>query len=147
MLLFNIFLVLILLMNSAKETSPDHNRMNAIDIYIIVCNIHVFFAIIEYAILLFFMKCFDLEWTPGAKWKKFSFSSGNGKMTKVKEASTSNDSITDTKEERNNCNENSTWLNVIRHIAILIFYHLDWMSLFLFPASFTMFNIYYWANY
>ena len=49
MLLLNIFLVLILLMNNAKESTPDVNRINAIDVYIAACNIHVFFAILEYA--------------------------------------------------------------------------------------------------
>ena len=89
MLLLNIFLVLIILMNNAKESTPDVNRINAIDIYIAACNIHVFFAILEYAILLLLMKCLDLEWKRWSHQENLGFIGNKWNTMKVKEISTS----------------------------------------------------------
>ena len=146
MLLLNIFLVLIILMNSAKETSPDLNRINAIDIYIIVCNVHVFLAIMEYAVLLFFMKCFDLQSNKGVKLEDMGYFRENKKTTKVKKA-TITSSTTDTKDISPSYKDLSKRIDMIRCIAVLTFYYLDWISLIFFPFSFSIFNIYYWNNF
>ena len=89
MLLLNIFLVLIILMNNAKDSTPAVNRINAIDIYTAACNIHVFFAILEYAILLLLMKCLDLEWKRWSHQENLGFIGNKWNTMKVKEISTS----------------------------------------------------------
>ena len=43
-------------MNDIKSSAPVGNKFNAIDFYLTICIIHVFAAIIEYAILLLLMK-------------------------------------------------------------------------------------------
>ena len=145
-LLLNIFLVLIILMGNAKESSPDLHRINAIDIYIVACSIHVFFAILEYAILLLLMKCFDLDWKNCSKLNKRGHKNTNLKLTSVKEAGGANKSATDDKDMEHIDTDNASTMVTNRYI-LLIFCHLDWISLILFPTSFTIFNIYYWNNY
>ena len=145
-LLLNIFLVLIILMGNAKESSPDMHRINAIDVYIVACSIHVFFAILEYAILLLLMKCFELERNKQAKQMKISNISRNQNMTKVIEATASDASTVDTKDMKPLDMNDALSIDVIRNISVLSYYRLDWISLILFPISFTIFNVYYWTN-
>ena len=56
MLLLNTFLILVLLINDVKESAPDCNNFNKMDLYLAISTIHVIGAICEYAILLFIMK-------------------------------------------------------------------------------------------
>ena len=133
-------------MGNAKESSPDMHRINAIDVYIVACSIHVFFAILEYAILLLLMKCFELERDKQAKQMKMGNISRNQNMTKVREATASGASTMDTKNMKPVDVNDASSIDVIRKISVLSYYHLDWISLILFPISFTIFNICYWNN-
>ena len=133
-------------MGNAKESSPDMHRINAIDVYIVACSIHVFFAILEYAILLLLMKCFELERNKQAKQMKISNISRNQNMSKVIEATASDASTVDTKDMKPLDMNVGLSIDVIRNISVLSYYHLDWISLILFPISFTIFNICYWTN-
>ena len=72
--------------------------------------------------------------------------SRNQKMTKVIEATASDASTMDTKNINPVDMNDTASINVIRNISVLSYYHLDWISLILFPISFTIFNICYWTN-
>ena len=146
MLLLNIFLVLIILMNNAKESTPDVNRINAIDVYIAACNIHVFFAILEYAILLLIMKCYDLEWKKWSYREKLGVLKNKWNVTEVKEVNTSNTLAADAKDVTSTKKETTSLYNFITYLSVSSFYHLDWISSIMIPFSFIVFNIYYWNN-
>ena len=124
-------------MNDVKEQAPDKNSFNEIDLYLAACTIHVFGAIMEYAIILFVMKTFDLEW--------------NKKLNKCRHAQMIDCKVNviSAKEEDTqdasgiNCtNSNLTVFNV----SVAIFFNLDWISLSIFPLCFAAFNIFYWSR-
>jgi len=55
-LLVTLFLVLINIFNSVREQAPISSRLNAIDLYLVVCIFLVFSALMEYAVILFLLK-------------------------------------------------------------------------------------------
>jgi len=55
-LLVTLFLVLINIFNSVREQAPISSRLNAIDLYLVVCIFLVFGALMEYAVILFMLK-------------------------------------------------------------------------------------------
>jgi len=55
-LLVTLFLVLINIFNSVREQAPISSRLNAVDLYLVVCIFLVFGALIEYAIILLLLK-------------------------------------------------------------------------------------------
>ena len=135
MLLLNIFLILIILMNDVKEAAPDSNHFNEIDLYLGVCTIHVFGAILEYAFLLFIMKKLDLEWKNGQK-KDVS-----AHVNKVHVLSIEGLNALNKKDSKR-----SKPKQTANNISITLFFNLDWISLFIFPISFSIFNAFYWCR-
>ena len=138
MLLLNIFLIMVLLMNSVKESAPDSNNFNAIDIYLAVSTIHVFGAILEYAIVLYVMKKFDLEWKKNQDVNTSVPTKDNKVHVKATVQEKTMDKITISRSR-----SNWTALN----LSTALFYNLDWISLFIFPLSFVIFNTYYCSHY
>ena len=57
-LLVTTFLVLVNVFNSAKLQAPVSKHLNAIDVYLVGCIVHVFVALIEYAFVLYM----DTNW-------------------------------------------------------------------------------------
>jgi len=55
-LLVTLFLVLINIFNSVREEAPISSRLNAIDLYLVVCVFLVFGALLEYAVILMLLK-------------------------------------------------------------------------------------------
>merc|ERR1712013_919637 len=55
-LLVTLFLVLINIFNSVRAQAPISSRLNAIDLYLVVCIFLVFGALMEYAVILFLLK-------------------------------------------------------------------------------------------
>jgi len=55
-LLVTLFLVLINIFNSVRENAPISSRLNAIDLYLVVCIFLVFGALMEYAVILLMLK-------------------------------------------------------------------------------------------
>lgn len=55
-LLVTLFLVLINIFNSVRERAPISSRLNAIDLYLVVCIFLVFGALMEYAAILLLLK-------------------------------------------------------------------------------------------
>merc|ERR1719244_2573786 len=55
-LLVTLFLVLINIFNSVRESSPISSRLNAVDLYLVVCVFLVFGALMEYAVILMLLK-------------------------------------------------------------------------------------------
>merc|ERR1719410_1235541 len=55
-MLVTLFLVLINIFNSVREQAPISSRLNAIDLYLVVCIFLVFSALMEYAVILFLLK-------------------------------------------------------------------------------------------
>merc|ERR1719419_1695541 len=55
-LLVTLFPVLINIFNSVREQAPISSRLNAIDLYLVVCIFLVFGALMEYAVILFMLK-------------------------------------------------------------------------------------------
>ena len=137
MLLLNIFLILIILMNDVKESAPDSNHFNEIDYYLAACTIHVFGAILEYAFVLFVMKKFELEWKKGHNRNTSELIKDN----KVYVRSTHGLKELDNKEPED-IKHKATAYNV----SISLFFNLDWISLFIFPISFSIFNAFYWCR-
>ena len=52
-LLVTLFLVLVNIFNGFKNSAPPSINLNALDVYLIICIGHVFFVLIQYAIVLF----------------------------------------------------------------------------------------------
>ena len=52
-LLVTLFLVLINIFNGAKGSAPTSKKLNAIDVFLVICFGHVFMALMEYVIILF----------------------------------------------------------------------------------------------
>lgn len=55
-MLVTLFLVLINIFNSVREQAPISSSLNAVDLYLVVCISFVFASLIEYAVILLFMK-------------------------------------------------------------------------------------------
>jgi len=55
-MLVTLFLVLINIFNSVREQAPISSRLNAVDLYLVVCIFFVFAALIEYAVILLLLK-------------------------------------------------------------------------------------------
>merc|ERR1719312_2493380 len=55
-MLVTLFLVLINIFNSVREQAPISSRLNAADLYLVVCIFFVFAALIEYAVILLLLK-------------------------------------------------------------------------------------------
>jgi len=55
-LLVTLFLVLINIFNSVREQAPISSRLNAVDLYLVVCVFFVFSALMEYAAILMLLK-------------------------------------------------------------------------------------------
>ena len=55
-LLITLFLVLTNIFNGVKATAPVSKRLNAVDLYLVVCIFLVFAALVEYAVILFMQK-------------------------------------------------------------------------------------------
>ena len=55
-LLITLFLVLTNIFNGVKASAPVSKRLNAIDLYLVVCIFLVFAALVEYAVILFMHK-------------------------------------------------------------------------------------------
>jgi len=55
-MLVTLFLVLINIFNSVREQAPISSRLNAVDLYLVVCIFFVFTALLEYAAILLMLK-------------------------------------------------------------------------------------------
>merc|ERR1719244_1380184 len=55
-MLVTLFLVLINIFNSVREQAPISSRLNAVDLYLVVCVFFVFSALMEYAAILMLLK-------------------------------------------------------------------------------------------
>eukprot|EP00090_Calanus_glacialis_P018175 TRINITY_DN28191_c0_g1_i1.p2 TRINITY_DN28191_c0_g1~~TRINITY_DN28191_c0_g1_i1.p2 ORF type:complete len:199 (-),score=36.95 TRINITY_DN28191_c0_g1_i1:8-523(-) len=55
-MLVTLFLVLINIFNSVRENAPISSRLNAVDLYLVVCIFFVFAALLEYAAILLLLK-------------------------------------------------------------------------------------------
>ena len=115
-------------MNDVKESAPDSNHFNDIDLYLGVCTIHVFGAILEYAFLLFVMKKLDLEWNDGQK-KDVS-----AQVNKIHVLSIEGLNALDKKDSKRSKPRKTS-----HNISSTLFFNLDWISLFIFPISFSIF--------
>ena len=52
-LLLTTLLVLINIFTGVKSRAPQSTTLNAVDVYLIICIVQVFFALMEYAVVLF----------------------------------------------------------------------------------------------
>merc|ERR1711971_340073 len=55
-MLVTLFLVLINIFNSVREQAPISSRLNAVDLYLVICVFLVFTALMEYAVILLLLK-------------------------------------------------------------------------------------------
>ena len=141
MLLLNTFLILVILATDIKAGSPDVTRINKIDIYIGSCILHVFAALMEYAILLIIMKAFNLEWRPIEKDNNFESKRSMANVSKV-------DPLTPPKaisrKSQNFVDPSKKSTSFYKDLSVNMLHTLDWISLLLFPLSFITFNLCYW---
>ena len=125
-------------MNDVKEQAPDTNNFNEIDFYLAACTIHVFGAIMEYAIVLFLMKTFELEWTK--KPNRCAYTPMKDNKINIMSAKGENaQGATDTSDTKSNMS--------LLNVSVALFFNLDWISLLFFPFSFAVFNIFYWSRF
>ena len=144
MLLLNIFLMMIILMNDVKASAPDTNNINAMDMYLAVCTIHVFAAMIEYAVLLFLMKLYNFEWNKGPQKRTSGklIENDTSKLLKIIPISSESSKAIEFKY----LSRDKTPL-FVKDWPTFLFYHMDWVSLLLFSLSFIIFNICYWSYF
>ena len=64
-LLITLFLVLTNIFNGVKASAPVSKRLNALDLYLVVCIFLVFAALVEYAVILFMQKKLRQPLFPG----------------------------------------------------------------------------------
>ncbi|TRY74854.1 hypothetical protein TCAL_00537 [Tigriopus californicus] len=86
-LLVTLFLVLINIFNSVRERAPISSRLNAVDLYLVVCIFWVFGALMEYAVILLLLKKRRRPKYSIDTGLKNMFHSNNGEMAKCTQAS------------------------------------------------------------
>lgn len=86
-LLVTLFLVLINIFNSVRERAPISSRLNAVDLYLVVCIFWVFGALMEYAVILLLLKKRRRPKYSIDTGLKNMFNSNNGEMAKCAQAS------------------------------------------------------------
>ena len=143
MLLLNIFLVMIILMNDVKSSAPDTNSINAIDMYLAVCTLCVFLAMIEYAIILMIMKLYDFKGNDTPQKRNIGYSTSDKPSSQMKVKPIFTEDATSIKYDGPTKNKPVFSKNTLT----FMFYNLDWISLVLIPFIFIIFNIYYWSNF
>ena len=144
MLLLNIFLMMIILMNDIKSSAPDTNSINALDMYLAVCTLCVFMAMVEYAIILLIMKFYNLNWSDILQEREIGLSSDNKTSTLLKIRPILTETTKSIEYEEQSKNQT---ISFAKHVFSLVSYNLDWISLVLFPFIFITFNICYWSYY
>ena len=120
-LLVTMLLVLINVFNGVKAKAPKSTDLNAVDLYLVVCIGTVFLALFEYALVLLKEKCRsdDKSLRPLNKTNASRLNSGEQTKAEVIEAWPAKPPAMN---------------------------RLDGLSLVLFPAFFTVFNIFYVFN-
>ena len=120
------FLVLINIFNGVKSNAPKSTIMNAVDVYLIICIVHVFLAFTEYAVVLF-----------GKRYKGKPTATLRGRKSERSSTMPSN-------------NVGTTMYNHVQHachVQHLSRKSLDFVSVCLFPVVFIIFNIIYCIVY
>ena len=121
-LLVTIFLVLINIFISVNSSAPVSTSLNAVDLYLVICIGQVFFALIEYAIVLFMESN-----------SRQDISSQGETTNRI--SSPPGDTMTGTRK---------AWIKPERHTSRN---RLDSLSLIVFPIFFICFNMIYWMGY
>ena len=125
-LLVTLLLMLINMSNGITSSIPLSKTLTAIEVWIFSCIGFVFFALFEYAILLFHLRK-DLS----QKNRKINFK-GDNKIFVVRDR---------TKEKTEASNDNEPFWSNIGYTFI------DTVALFAFSSAFLIFNIIYWVTY
>ena len=121
-LLVVVFLVLINIFNGAKSAAPVSTNLNAVDLYLIICIVLVFAALVEYAIVLL-RKRNQVEHNVTDVCRK-KVAANQGSLTT---------------QDANDCTLQA------QHSTDHASNKVDKLSLIIFPIIFVLFNIIYWT--
>merc|ERR1719150_3074485 len=129
-MLVTLFLVLINIFNSVREQAPISSSLNAVDLYLVVCIFFVFAALIEYAVILLFMK----------KRRKPRRTIDEGLKTMFRNGENNQGSINRSKKAQ------QMELGMSARKQFLVD-NIDAWAMWLAPPVFLMFNIIYWVSF
>ncbi|XP_040570603.1 gamma-aminobutyric acid receptor subunit pi isoform X4 [Lepeophtheirus salmonis] len=154
-LLVTLFLVLINIFNSVRERAPISSKLNAIDLYLVVCIFLVFGALMEYAVILLLLK--------QRRKPKRSIDSGlrkmfnNGEAQPLQGGSTNFEAGRPTPQKKRiesrdelqspPKNQIANYDTPVDPHVYAICDNIDAWAMWLSPPSFVVFNIAYWMAY
>jgi hypothetical protein len=110
-LLVTIFLVLINIFNAAKSTAPVSLSLNAVDLYLVCCIGQVFFALLEYVVIL-------------SKWKF------QGMCQSQIEASSANNKISNAWSDTYSFKQDTDTISIITFPLLFILFNIIYWSVF-----------------
>jgi len=133
-MLVTLFLVLINIFNSVREQAPISSRLNAVDLYLVVCIFFVFTALLEYAVILLMLKKRRKPRRTIDEGLKNLFSQSNSSST--------------TEPAAHSSRRKQPYVEVgltARKQALVD--NIDAWAMWISPPIFVLFNIIYWVAY
>ena len=176
-LLITLFLVLINIFNGVKADAPASKRLNAIDLYLVVCIFLVFAALAEYSIILYIQKKFkklivgrrkknhdkdeSYDTSSIEKQKRYIFEITQSSVTAMSTDSNktpqrspshlhhvgSNDIELKDKISRDKTAEVEAHQRANQYFTEALCENVDMISLWVSPIIFIIFSIVYWSMY
>jgi len=128
-MLVTLFLVIINIFNSVREQAPISSRLNAVDLYLVICIFFVFAALIEYAVILLLLK----------KRRKPRRTIDEGLQTLFINGGTSQAKREETKKPHIDVGLTARKQALVDNI--------DAWAMWISPPIFIVFNIIYWIAY
>ena len=176
-LLITLFLVLTNIFNGVKATAPVSKRLNAVDLYLVVCIFLVFAALVEYSVILFMQKKLRQSGFPGtvpnveSRVLEDTSSQTKGNKYVLPQTQPSGTPPTSSDGTNRHHNEPATTFHQTeaggrveiktpekRQLQISIHPHdrhstdslcdnIDVLALYISPIIFILFNVIYWMTY
>jgi len=135
-MLVTLFLVLINIFNSVREQAPISSRLNAVDLYLVVCIFFVFTALLEYAAILLMLK----------KRRKPRRTIDEGLKNLFSQSNVNNVSSNDTGAHGGRRKQPHVEVGLTARKQALVD-NIDAWAMWISPPVFLLFNLIYWVAY
>jgi len=146
-LLVTLFLVLINIFNSVREQAPISSRLNAIDLYLVVCIFLVFSALMEYAVILFLLKTRRKPLRTIDQGLKYLFDNRNGNNNAEASQPLRSPSPKRTRRTENNVQRTPAKDPGVTIGKQALVENIDAWAMWIAPPVFIFWNLCYWISY